>query len=135
VSALDWAWFAVAIVVLGLVVATILVMTNLFRVLTAVKDLLDGVTKQTVPLLGEVSTTVSLVNTELGRVDGILATAETVTTTVGHLVEVISSTISSPLVKLSAFAYGLRRAVGAAAAADDDDGGGKGRRRRFGRRR
>jgi hypothetical protein len=132
VSALDWAWFAVAIVVLGLVVATILVMTNLFRVLTAVKDLLDGVTKQTVPLLGEVSTTVSLVNTELGRVDGILATAETVTQTVGHLVEVISSTISSPLVKLSAFAYGLRRAVGAAAADDDD---GKGRRRRFGRRR
>jgi hypothetical protein len=132
VSALDWAWFAVAIVVLGLVVATILVMTNLFRVLTAVKDLLDGVTKQTVPLLGEVSTTVSLVNTELGRVDGILATAETVTQTVGHLVEVISSTISSPLVKLSAFAYGLRRAVGAAA---DDDDGGKGRRRRFGRRR
>jgi hypothetical protein len=134
VSALDWAWFAVAIVVLGLVVATILVMTNLFRVLTAVKDLLDGVTKQTVPLLGEVSTTVSLVNTELGRVDGILATAETVTQTVGHLVEVISSTISSPLVKLSAFAYGLRRAVGAAAADDDDDDG-KGRRRRFGRRR
>jgi hypothetical protein len=132
VSALDWAWFAVAIVVLGLVVATILVMTNLFRVLTAVKDLLDGVTKQTVPLLGEVSTTVSLVNTELGRVDGILATAETVTQTVGHLVEVISSTISSPLVKLSAFAYGLRRAVGAAA---DDDDGGKSRRRRFGRRK
>jgi hypothetical protein len=132
VSALDWAWFAVAIVVLGLVVATILVMTNLFRVLTAVKDLLDGVTKQTVPLLGEVSTTVSLVNTELGRVDGILATAETVTQTVGHLVEVISSTISSPLVKLSAFAYGLRKAVGAAVG---DDDGGKGRRRRFGRRR
>jgi uncharacterized protein YoxC len=132
VSALDWAWFAVAIVVLGLVVATILVMTNLFRVLTAVKDLLDGVTKQTVPLLGEVNTTVSLVNTELGRVDGILATAETVTQTVGHLVEVISSTVSSPLVKLSAFAYGLRKAVGAAA---DDDDGGKGRRRRFGRRK
>jgi hypothetical protein len=132
VSALDWAWFAVAIVVLGLVVATILVMTNLFRVLTAVKDLLDGVTKQTVPLLGEVSTTVSLVNTELGRVDGILATAETDTQTVGHMDEVISSTISSPLVKLSAFAYGLRKAVGAAVG---DDDGGKGRRRRFGRRR
>ncbi len=125
-STLDWAWFAVAIVVLGLVVATILVMTNLFRVLTAVKDLIDGVTKQTVPLLGEVNTTVSLVNTELGRVDGILVTAENITQTAGHLVEVISNTISSPLVKLSAFAYGLRRAVGAAG---DDDGGGGGKRR------
>jgi hypothetical protein len=126
----------VAIVVLGLVVAAILVMTNLFRVLTAVKDLIDGVTKQTVPLLGEVNTTVTLVNHELGRIDGILATAESVTSTVGHMVEVISSTVSSPLVKLSAFAYGLRKAVGAAA--DEDEGGGKGGRsrgRRFGRRR
>jgi hypothetical protein len=131
VSALDWAWFAVAIVVLGLVVATILVMTNLFRVLTSVKDLIDGVRGQTVPLLRDVGTTVTLVNTELGRVDGILATAETVTQTVGHMVEVVSSTISSPLVKLSAFAYGLRKAVGAAA---EGEGGGK-RRRRFGWRR
>ncbi|MFL6191047.1 MAG: hypothetical protein ACJ75E_14590, partial [Actinomycetes bacterium] len=61
-SILDWAWFAVALVVLGLVVAAIIVMANLFRVLTATKDLIDGVTRQTVPLLGEVGTTVSLVN-------------------------------------------------------------------------
>jgi uncharacterized protein YoxC len=128
VSTLDWAWFAVAIVVLGLVVATILVMTNLFRVLTAVKDLIDGVTKQTVPLLGEVNQTVSLVNTELGRVDGILVTAENISQTAGHLVEVVSNTVSSPLVKLSAFAYGLRKAVGAAG--DDDGGGGRRRGRR-----
>ena len=126
-STLDWAWFAVAIVVLGLVVATILVMTNLFRVLTSVKDLIDGVTKQTVPLLGEVNTTVAMVNTELGRVDGILVSAENITQTASHLVEVVSNTVSSPLVKLSAFAYGLRKAVGAAG---DDDGGGRRRGRR-----
>ena len=131
-STLDWAWFAVAIVVLGLVVATILVMTNLFRVLTAVKDLIDGVTRQTVPLLGEVNTTVSMVNTELGRVDGILVTAESITQTAGHMVEVVANTISSPLVKLSAFAYGLRKAVGAAG---DEDGGGRRRGRRAGRRK
>jgi hypothetical protein len=131
VSTLDWAWFAVAIVVLGLVVAAIVVMANLFRVLTAVKDLVDGVTKQTVPLLGEVNTTVTLVNHELTRVDGILAGAETITQTAGRMVEVVSNTVSSPLVKLSAFAYGLRKAVGAAT----DDDGGKGRGRRFGRRR
>jgi hypothetical protein len=127
VTALDWAWFAVAIVVLGLVIAGIVVLANLFRVLDSVKDLLDGVTKQTVPLLGEVGTTVSLVNQELVRVDGILATAENITTTTGNLVNTISGTITSPLVKLSAFAWGLRRAVGAAG---EDDGGGRSRRRR-----
>ncbi|HKF00484.1 MAG TPA: DUF948 domain-containing protein [Actinomycetes bacterium] len=130
-SALDWAWFAVAILVIGLVVTAIVVLSNLFRVLTSVKDLVDGVTRQTVPLLGEVGTTVSMVNTELGRVDGILASAEGITATTGNLVDVISNTITSPLVRLSAFLWGLRRAVGAAG--EGDQGGG--RRSRFGRRR
>jgi hypothetical protein len=133
VSILDWAWFAVALVVLGLVVAAIIVMTNLFRVLTATKDLIDGVTRQTVPLLGEVGTTVSLVNQELGRVDGILATAEGITSTTGQLVNVVSGTVTSPLVKLSAFAWGLRKAVGAAT--DDDAPAKRKRGRKLGRKR
>ena len=81
--------------------------------------------------LGEVNTTVAMVNQELVRVDGILATAEGVTASVGGMVNTVSATISSPLVKLSAFAYGLRRAAGAAAS--DDQPAGRGRRR--GRRR
>src|SRR5512132_313238 len=96
-------------------------MANLFRVLTSTKDLIDGVTTQTVPLLGEVNTTVAMVNQELVRVDGILATAEGVTA---------SATTSSPLVKLSAFAYGLRRAAGAAASHDQPSGRGRRRSRR-----
>ena len=132
-SILDWAWFAVALVVLGLVVAAIIVMANLFRVLTATKDLIDGVTRQTVPLLGEVGTTVSLVNQELGRVDGILATAEGITSTTGQLVNVVSGTVTSPLVKLSAFAWGLRKAVGAAT--DNDAPAKRKRGRKLGRKR
>ena len=129
-STLDWAWFVVAIVVVGLVVVAILVLTNLFRVLTSVRDLIDGVTRQTVPLLSEVGTTVATVNQELVRVDGILATAEGITSTTGQLVNVVSGTITSPLVKLSAFAWGLRKAVGAAS----DDDAPKKKRGRFGRR-
>ena len=129
-SWLGWAWTLVAFLVGALVIVMCWVMANLFRVLTATKDLIDGVTRQTVPLLGEVNNSVKLVNQELGRVDGILSTAETVTGTVGHMVEVVSSTISSPLVKLSAFAYGLRRAVGRAT---DEEPAGRGRR--FRRRR
>ena len=83
-SLLAIAWTIVAFLVGALVVVLCVVMANLFRVLTSTKDLIDGVTSQTVPLLGEVNTTVSLVNQELVRVDGILATAEGVTASVGR---------------------------------------------------
>jgi hypothetical protein len=47
------------------------------------------------------------------------------------MVNTVSATISSPLVKLSAFAYGLRKAAGAAGSDDQPAGRrGRGRRRR-----
>jgi uncharacterized protein YoxC len=131
VSLLAIAWTIVAFLVGALVVVLCVVMANLFRVLTSTKDLIDGVTKQTVPLLGEVNTTVGLVNQELVRVDGILVTAEGVSASVANLVNVVSGTITSPLVRLSAFVYGLRRAAGKAAA----EGQPQSRRGRLRRRR
>jgi uncharacterized protein YoxC len=128
VSLLAIAWTIVAFLVGAAVVVLCAVMANLFRVLTSTKELIDGVTSQTVPLLGEVNTTVSMVNQELVRVDGILSTAESVTTSVGGLVNTVSATISSPLVRLSAFVYGLRKATGAAS--DDDQPDRRGRRSR-----
>src|SRR5262245_27728681 len=113
-----------------MVVVLCVVMANLFRVITSTRDLIDGVTKQTVPLLGEVGTTVSLVNQEIGRVDGILATAETATTTVGNVVNVVSSTVTSPLVRASAFAWGLRRAISKAAEDGEESAGTRRRPRR-----
>jgi uncharacterized protein YoxC len=130
VSLLAIAWTIVAFLVGALVVVLCVVMANLFRVLTSTKDLIDGVTKQTVPLLGEVNTTVALVNQELVRVDGILATAEGVTASVGNLVNVVSTTVTSPLVRLSAFVYGLRKAAGKAAEGEPESRRGRFRRRR-----
>ena len=127
-SLLAIAWTIVAFLVGALVVVLCVVMANLFRVLTSTKDLIDGVTRQTVPLLGEVNTTVALVNQELVRVDGILGTAEGVTASVGNLVTTVSNTVTSPLVRLSAFVYGLRKAVGKAAEGEEEP-------RRRGRRR
>ena len=129
-SLLAIAWTIVAFLVGALVVVLCVVMANLFRVLTSTKDLIDGVTKQTVPLLGEVNTTVALVNQELVRVDGILATAEGVTASVGNLVNVVSTTVTSPLVRLSAFVYGVRKAAGKAAEGEPESRRGRFRRRR-----
>jgi uncharacterized protein YoxC len=130
VSTLAIAWTVVAVLVGVLVIVLCVVVANVFRVISSTKDLIDGVTKQTVPLLAEVGTTVTLVNQEIGRVDGILATAETATAAVGNVVNVVSSTVTSPLVKLSAFAWGLRRAVGKAAEEEADTAGSRRRRRR-----
>jgi hypothetical protein len=132
VSLLAIAWTVVAFLVGALVVVLCVVMANLFRVITSTRDLIDGVTKQTVPLLAEVGTTMTLVNHEIGRVDGILATAETATTAVGNVVNVVSATVTSPLVRLSAFAWGLRKAVSKAA---EEDGATSSGRSRRGRRR
>jgi uncharacterized protein YoxC len=129
VSALDYAWFAVAVLLGVMVIVVCVVLANVFRMLTSTIELIDGVTSQTVPLLHNVNGTVTLVNQELVRVDGILTTVETVTATFGNLVNVVSTTISSPLVKLSAFAYGLRRAAGKAAEGEEEP-----RRRRRRRR-
>jgi hypothetical protein len=126
VTPLSWAWFAVAVLVGAFVVALCVVMWRLMLILVSTRDLIEGVTKQTVPLIGEVGTTVGLVNQELTRVDGILSTAENMTRTVGGLVNVISGTVTSPLVKASAFAFGLRRAAKKAA----EDGSSEKRRRR-----
>jgi hypothetical protein len=120
VSALDYAWFAVAVLVGVMVIVVCVVLANVFRVLTSTRELIDGVTNQTVPLLQNVNGTVSLVNQELTRVDGILSTAETVSASVGNMVNVVSSTVSSPLVKLSALAYGLRKAAGKAAEGEQE---------------
>jgi phosphoglycerate-specific signal transduction histidine kinase len=132
VSWLAIAWTVVAFLVGALVVVLCVVVANVFRVITSTKELIDGVTRQTVPMLAEVGTTVSLVNQELSRVDGILATAETATASVGNVVTVFSATVTSPLVKLSAFAWGVRRAVRKAADSELErpSRGRRGRRRR-----
>jgi hypothetical protein len=128
VSLLAIAWTIVAFLVGALVVVLCVVMANLFRVITSTRDLIDGVTSQTVPLLAEVGTTVAMVNQEIGRVDGILATAESATTAAGNVVHVISATVTSPLVRVSAFAWGVRRAVNKAT--EDGEGSARTRRRR-----
>jgi predicted PurR-regulated permease PerM len=132
VSLLAIAWTVVGFLVGVLVLVLCVLVAKLFGVITRTSTMIDRFTNQTMPLLAEVGTTVSLVNQEIGRVDGILATAETATAAVGNVVNVVSTTVTSPLVRLSAFAWGLRKAVSKAA---EDDGGTAGSRRRGRRRR
>jgi uncharacterized protein YoxC len=102
IAAVAW---ALLVLVLGLV------FVNLFRVLESTKMLIDGIREETVPLLAEVKTTVSGVNRELDRADGLLESAGNIAKSAERVAHVVEQTVSSPLIKVIAFGAGASRAV------------------------
>ena len=87
-----------------LVLFLCVVLLNTFRVLEAVKVLIDGIREQAVPLLGEVKGSVERANRELDRVDGVLESA-------GRVASLVEDAVSGPLAKVVAFAAGLQKAA------------------------
>ena len=73
-----------------------------------VKGLADG----SVPLLGEVTTTVSTTNEQLARIDTVTTNIASMSSNVNALTSLFAATLGSPLVKVAAFSYGVRSAVG-----------------------
>jgi len=102
IAAVAW---AVMVLFLGLV------FVNLFRVLESTKMIIDDVRRETVPLLKEVTTTVTGVNRELERADGLLESVGNIARTGERLAHVIEQAVSSPLIKVIAFGAGASRAV------------------------
>ena len=101
-----------AAVVFAVLVALLAVpLVKLGRVLDETRELIAGVGEQTVPLLGEVTASVSQVNAELQRVDAIAANAQAVSRDVSALTALFAATLGGPVVKVAAFSYGVRRAV------------------------
>ena len=100
-----------AIVVAGAFAVFMVVFTiQLARSMESIKMTLDGVRREVVPLLGEVRTTVTDVNKELERVDGMLASIGRITSTVERVTGLVEQAVSGPLVKLAAAGAGLARA-------------------------
>jgi uncharacterized protein YoxC len=87
------------------------VLVKLGKVVGDTSKLVQGVTDQTVPLLGEVTVSVTHVNAELERVDAITANVQSISTNVSALTGVFAATLGSPLIKVAAFSYGVRRAL------------------------
>ncbi|MFI7245783.1 DUF948 domain-containing protein [Streptomyces qinglanensis] len=88
------------------------VLVRLAQTLKAATKLVTGVTEQAVPLLGEASATVRSAQTQLDRVDAIATDVQEVTSNASALSSTVSSTFGGPLVKVAAFGYGVRRALG-----------------------
>jgi len=91
-------------------IALALVMMKLFQVVASLRELVDGVTKETVPLIHDVDQTVKGVNNEIERVDSIMASTQSVVKNVETISETVKVTVTNPLVKALAFLAGAKRA-------------------------
>lgn len=63
------------------------------------------------PLLSGANTTVTQVNDQLKRLDGITANAQAVTGNVSALTSLFTATLGGPLVRLAALSYGVSKAM------------------------
>ncbi|MGW5850777.1 DUF948 domain-containing protein [Streptomyces sp. NPDC055254] len=88
------------------------VLVRLAQVLRATTKLVAEVTDQAVPLLADASTTVRSARTQLDRVDAIASDVQEVTSNASALSSTVASAFGGPLVKVAAFGYGVRRALG-----------------------
>jgi predicted PurR-regulated permease PerM len=63
------------------------------------------------PLFTGANTTVTHVNAQLERLDGITANAQAVTSNVSALTSLFTATLGGPLVRVAALAYGVSKAM------------------------
>jgi len=118
-----------AFVLLALVGVVVLI--KLGRTLDEATVTIRKARENTDPLFSEANTTLTHVNTQLERVDGITANARAVTGNVSALTSLFTATLGGPLVKVAALSYGISKAARARRAKATD---GRGRRSRRGRR-
>ncbi|MQA12382.1 MAG: DUF948 domain-containing protein [Pseudonocardiaceae bacterium] len=81
------------------------------------------------PLFDGANSTLTHVNTQLERVDGITANAQAVSGNVSALSSVFTATLGGPLVKTAALSYGMTKAIKARRQAKEEK---RGRRRKRG---
>ncbi|MBS2963719.1 DUF948 domain-containing protein [Actinocrinis puniceicyclus] len=98
-------FFAVAVVFLCFV------LLRLAGVLKETQKLVAGIADQTVPLLGEVTTTVVSANQQLVRVDTITENVANLSGNASALASTFSATVGGPMIKAAAFSYGVRSAL------------------------
>jgi uncharacterized protein YoxC len=84
---------------------------KLGRVFDETRRAVKGLSDEAVPLLTEVTTTVSSTNLQLGKVDTITDNVAQVSTNVSALTALFAATLGSPVVKVAAFSYGVRQAM------------------------
>jgi hypothetical protein len=96
-----------AVVLLGLMA----VLWSLARTMKALRSTADDLHREGLSVLGDMKGTVGQANSELERVDGLLGTAESISTTVDSASRLAYLAFSNPVIKVLAFGSGTARAA------------------------
>lgn len=115
---------AIAFVLLVGVLAVPLV--KLGKVMDEASASIREVTEHTLPVIDEAAVTVATTNGQLAKVDTITTSAAEVSQNVSAVTSLVAATIGQPLIKLAAFTYAVRAAMGKGRSGD---GSAKGRGR------
>jgi uncharacterized protein YoxC len=111
VSGGEVAGLVVAVFWAVLVTLLSVVLVRLAKVLKEATALVSVVTERAVPLLDDAAGTLRAANDQLTRIDGITADVQDAAANAQALSSTVAATLGGPLVKLSAFSYGVRSAV------------------------
>lgn len=86
--------------------------------------------ENTDPLLNGANDTITHVNTQLERVDGVTSNVQQMSSNASALTSVFTATMGGPLVKTAALSYGISKALKARKAAESNGDAGKHLRRK-----
>lgn len=92
-------------------VGMLMVLRAATRTLAALRLAVDDLRRETVPLLADVHTAVRQANADLERVDTLLGTAESISTTVDSASRLAYLAFSNPVIKVLSLAAGTSRAA------------------------
>ena len=103
---------AVVVAVVSLVATAVLTIAtmSLLRTMRELRTVLDTLRDQTAPLVADLRVTVDQAGADLQRVEGILDSAERITSTVDTASQLTYRAISPPLIKTMSLVAGVRRA-------------------------
>lgn len=107
----EWAAVIVSVVAAIAVVGLLLALAALVRTLAVLRTTVDELHQKTIPLVNDMHTTVRQANNDLVRVDALLESAESITSTVDSASRLAYLAFSNPVIKALAFAGGTGRAI------------------------
>ena len=107
----DVAALVAAVAIAVLVLALIFALVSLVATLRALRETADELRRSALPLVSDMRATVAQANAELDKVDGLLETAGSISTTVDSASRLAYLAFSNPVVKVLAFSAGTARAT------------------------
>jgi uncharacterized protein YoxC len=93
-----------------LVVFVCIALAALTKTMRTLRETIEQLRRQTLPVVADLQGTVHQANAELERVDGLLVSAESISATVDSASRLAYLALSNPVIKLLAFGAGTARA-------------------------